>query len=535
MELRPYQQDAVAALSADIKRGLRRVCVSLPTGSGKSLVIAALCRRALAKGSRVLILAHQSELLIQNEAELLNLFPEAKTGIYCAKLNRRQFDTPIVFASRDSLGRKPLQGGHFDLILIDEAHLVNFAELKKDSTGNYAKILNAQDENVIIIGLTATPYRKKEFIYNKGKIKDKFFENLSYKITMEELTAQGFLVPYTFPSDDLQVIDADNVKVDSTGDYNILELESISITQEAVDKCIEQWSTYGYDRNLSLFFCCSRNHASVVLQSLQSMNVHAGYIDGETPSAERAQIIEDSKNGKYRALVNVNVLTTGINIRNIDCIVLLRATKSVSLWVQMLGRGARLHDTKSDFLVLDMAGNFDRFNSPDNPNLRGNFKTERKQFEKETGQAMSKECPKKVCPNCEEECHVATTKCLDCGHIFFNHFAGKSYVHMALTTTWKKIMSIKFLNHTTSKGQKDWIRVEFIVFEKGVNQKYYLFVPPYPSDARTMYLKLLAISPKNISIWGYKIPIEIEVEMGMGAKQFIKDWRPLQQAFASAG
>ena len=303
------------------------------------------------------------EILEQNEAALLAMVPGADTGIYCAGLGRKEYNRNIIFASRDSLGNSPLVCGPFDIVIIDEAHMVSTNEDTR-----YQKILSAINPKYII-GLTGTPWR-----LDNGPIwgTTGYFDDVCFNIGMDFLIEEGFLCPYKFPKPKEVIISTEGVRKTSGGDFVNRELTEISSTEEIVSKCIDTWEkTLLWDtRKCSIFFCCSLKHAAVVTEELKKRYIKPAYIDGKTNRDERKQLMIDCKMGKYEAIVNVGCLTTGVDIKIIDCIVGLRATASASLFVQMNGRGLRTFAGKKDLLILEMTDNFQRFNSLEAPLIK---------------------------------------------------------------------------------------------------------------------------------------------------------------------
>ena len=409
MLARDYQIEAVEATRLALAKH-KKVLIVAPTASGKSMMIALISRFAKEKGNRVLVLCHQSEILCQNEETLNKIAPEVKTGIFCASAGRKDTQGDVIFASRDSIAGNETKLGKFKLILIDEAHLVP----KKKST-RYQKIFSAI-ECEYYVGLSATPFRLDSGnIWGEGQ----FFETISYNISLDFLTDRGYLCPTSFPRLK-SLVDLSTVKISRvTKDYDEKDLARVTATEDVVAKSIETWESYASNRKVSLFFTCSIAHAAMVTSQLKARGYSVGYIDGSTKEKDRSELFDDAKAGKYRALVNVGVLTTGVDIPVIDCVVMLRATKSASLFVQCVGRGLRTAPDKKDLLIIDCAGNFDRFGSLSEPVLYSpkqinNHKT------KPTG-SLAPNAPTKICPSCRSKQHAGKKVCGFCGHVFINH------------------------------------------------------------------------------------------------------------------
>ena len=434
-----YQTSAVDAVALDIAAGVKRILVIAPTGSGKSVVIAEICRRALDARfvKRILVLCHQGHILKQNESTLNAICSRVSTGIYCAGEGRKDVRGKVIFASRDSLARDPFACGKFDMILCDEAHLIDL-----NRKTNYQKIIEAHEVEgqLIIVGFTGSPWRLKG-----GNIwgRDRFFEKVAYNIAMDDLVKMGRLVPYV--RDQVKTkIDVSQVPVSSTGDYKTKPLEAVSSTDEVVEGAITEWQELAADRKCSLFFCCSRDHGRLVYERIGRRIGHENvcYVDGDT--RERGFLFDEIRAGRYKVVVNVMVFAVGFDAPIIDCVAFLRATKSPALFVQAAGRALRVAPGKKDALILDFAGNFDRFGSLERPLVM------QSKLSKAVVEQADQTAPMKTCPQCQVKDYAAATKCGVCGHVFITHLS-------SLTT--KEYFDVKYVqilddNHRTYKGER---------------------------------------------------------------------------------
>jgi DNA repair protein RadD len=335
-----------------IKSNKGHPCVVMPTGSGKSHVIAALCKDALQSWpeTRILMLTHVKELIEQNAEKMRLHWPDAPMGIYSASVGKRQLGEPITFAGIQSVRDKAQQIGHVDLIIIDECHLVNH----KDE-GGYRKLiseLTAINPATRIIGYSATPYR-----LGHGLITDKpaLFDALIEPVSIEELVHKGYLSPLRSKITSAK-LDVSGVHKRG-GEYIEAELQKAVNTDKNNLAVVQEVMRLAEDRKAWLFFCAGVDHAKMVAFVLDFIHgIPAACITGDTPKAERERIIADFKAGKLRALTNANVLTTGFDYPDIDLIAMLRPTMSASLYVQMAGRGMRPKSHTDHCLVLDFAG-----------------------------------------------------------------------------------------------------------------------------------------------------------------------------------
>jgi DNA repair protein RadD len=402
MELRHYQQSAIDELMAWFDKNPNgNPCLELPTGAGKSHVIASLCKNIIQEwpDQRIVMITHVKELIEQNAQKMRQHWPNAPMGIYSASLKRRQLSEAITFAGIQSIRLRAADVGHVDLIIIDECHLVGH----KDE-GSYRKFINDLMEinpSLRVIGLTATPYRLGHgLITEKPALFDAIISPVSCSI--QRLVADGFLAPLRSKSTTAK-LSVEGVGKRG-GEYIESELQKAvdnSMTnQEVVTEIIERAG----DRRSWLIFCTGIHHSYHIRDLLIEYGIRAETITGDMPMLEREKIIRDYRSGEITALTNANVLTTGFDAPDTDLIAFLRPTISPGLYVQMAGRGMRLKSHTDHCLVLDFAGNVE-FHGPitavEPPSKKGN------------GVAPIKECPE-----CKEIVHASTKVCPVCGFEF---------------------------------------------------------------------------------------------------------------------
>jgi DNA repair protein RadD len=401
--LREYQQRTIDQLYAWFEAGGRgNPCLVLPTGSGKSHIVAALCKDALQNWpeTRVLMLTHVKELIEQNAEKMRQHWPGAPMGIYSASIGRKDLGEPITFAGIQSVRSKARELGHIDLVIIDECHLVNH----KDE-GGYRKLLaelKAINPSLRVIGLTATPYR-----LGHGLITDKpaMFDDLLTPVSIEELIFKSYLS--TLRSK------VTKAKLDTSGvhkrggEFIESELQAAVDTDDQNHAVVHEVMTLAGERKAWLFFCAGVQHAQHVAEVLRQQGVAAECVTGETPKKERERILTDFKAGRLRALTNANVLTTGFDYPDIDVVVMLRPTMSASLYVQMAGRGMRVKSHTDHCLVLDFAGVVEMHGPITNV-----------QPPKKSAGDGEGEAPVKVCDACGELVHISAMTCPACGAAF---------------------------------------------------------------------------------------------------------------------
>lgn len=341
MTLRPYQQAAEQAVLHDWENGNKKTLLVLPTGTGKTIVFAKIAEDRVRVGERVLIMAHRGELLDQAADKILK-----STGLKCAVEKAEQSCKGswyrIIVGSVQTLTRDKrlhqFAPNFFNTIIIDEAH--------HSVSDSYQHVLqHFPDANVL--GVTATPDRSD--MRNLGT----YYQNLAYEYSLPQAIKDGFLckiVAQTIPLN----IDISSVGF-SAGDYKAGELGTA--LDPYLDSIAKEMTNYCKDRKTVVFlplvetskkFCMTLNHCGF----------KAAEVNGN--SQDRAQILQDFDSGKYNVLCNSMLLTEGWDCPSVDCVIVLRATKSRSLYSQMVGRGTRLNNGKKDVLLLDFLWNTEK-------------------------------------------------------------------------------------------------------------------------------------------------------------------------------
>lgn len=399
--LRDYQQSCLSAIYSWLKENDTSPCAVLGTGLGKSVIIAQMARDVIGWNGRCLILTHSRELVGQNADTLRQLAPDIAhhIGVYSAGLKKRDTEHSVIFASIQSVYNKAEKLGAFQIVIVDESHLLNY----ESDTAMYSVFLaEAKEINPAcrLVGFTASPFRLSSGpIYGEGRL----FGGMCFETDLKEMIAAGYLAPLTTK--------ASKVKIDISelhtraGEFIPAEVEQAfdkdSITAAALDEAL----VLAADRKHWLVFASGVNHANHICEELNKRGVPSGCITGEMPTEERDRLINAFKAGELRALVSVMVLTTGINIPAVDCIVFLRATKSAGLWLQSLGRGMRPCEGKTNCLVLDYGQNAMRFGPLDEiraeEKIKGNGET-----------------PCKICKECQEVIPISVMVCPACGFEF---------------------------------------------------------------------------------------------------------------------
>jgi hypothetical protein len=314
--------------------------------SGKTPVMATICRDAVEKwNGRVLILAHVKELLQQTADTLRCVAPDLEIGVYSAGLKSRDTRDPIIVAGIQSVYKRACELDAFDLAIVDESHMI-----PPDGEGMYRQFLadaRVVNPHIRVIGLTATPYRLKGGLICKP---DHFLNHVCYEIGVKELILQGYLCPLKSKAGKSKA-NLSSLHIRS-GEFIASEVEKAMDNHSLVQSACEEIVELTGDRNSVLIFASSVSHGRHIARAIARFSgQECGFVCGETPGLERESLLQRFKAGELKYLANVNVLTTGFDAPIIDCVVMLRPTNSPGLYYQMVGRGFRLHPGKADCLA----------------------------------------------------------------------------------------------------------------------------------------------------------------------------------------
>lgn len=428
IQTRDYQEAAIEALFRYLDTNEGNPIVALPTGTGKSVVIAEFVRRALDRYPwlRVASLTHVKELIEQNVKTLLRLWPSAPVGVYSAGLNRKEAQFPITFAGIASAVNAAQEFGFVHIVLIDEAHLVS----PKEGTMYQAFLgtLRTINPALRVIGFTATHYRLGQGLLTEagGLFTDTCFD-LTERESFNWLLNQGYLAPLV-PKRTVSELDVENVRT-SGGEFVQKDLQQAVDQQRVTQPILEETIKLAANRSHWLVFASGINHALHIRDMLESLGVPATCVHSKMTTSERDRNIAEFKAGHYAAMVNNGILTTGFDFPAIDLIVMLRPTQSPSLWVQMLGRGTRpvyapgydlstkegrvaaiQAGPKLNCLVLDFAGNTRRLGPINDPVIP-----------QKKGKKRGAPPPVKCCEVCGTYNHASVRFCTFCQGEFPKH------------------------------------------------------------------------------------------------------------------
>ena len=340
-DLRPYQQEALDAIVAAEGRGIRRPLLALPTGTGKTVVFAHLIQQ---RGGRSLVLVHRDELIWQAAEKLEIIAPDLELGI--VKAAKDEVGAACVLASVQTLSRETrlarLSRG-FQTVIVDEAHH-GVAE-------TYRRILavvgSFEANGPLTVGVTATPRRGDQVGLNA------VFQEIVYQKTILEMILAGYLADVRGVQVGLHV---DFRRLHTrAGDFLDSELEDLLLDADAPEHICKAYREHALGRK-ALLFTPTVSMAMVMATALRHDGVSAEMLCGETPLDERRAILQRLKSGETKVICNCAVLTEGFDEPSVDSIIIMRPTKSPTLYTQMIGRGTRLFPGKDDCLVLDLVG-----------------------------------------------------------------------------------------------------------------------------------------------------------------------------------
>jgi ATP-dependent helicase IRC3 len=342
LTLRPYQAEAIDAVLAARRRGVRRLLVCLPTGAGKTVIFSRLAQLAQ---RQVLVLAHREELLFQAREKLEHALGGAAVVAIERGSERGAPDAKVLVCSIRSLHEARLaevmRRRQLGLVIYDECH-----HAAAQDNLRVLRQLGAfePDFGGTLLGFTATTTR------GDGKGLDEVFEQIVYARSLPELIDDGYLAPLR----GFRISTAADLTRLSAGglDFREEELaEAVDIEERnaLVARSIQELAR---DRR-TIVFAVTVNHARHLAYSLNALGVPAGLVHGAMPSSERAGALADFRAGKLRVMCNVAVLTEGFDDPGVSCIAMARPTRSEGLYAQCVGRGTRLHPDKQDCLILD--------------------------------------------------------------------------------------------------------------------------------------------------------------------------------------
>lgn len=390
MKLRPYQEQAIEQLRMQFKKSKKKVILCAPTGAGKTVIFSAMTQAAAQLKKNVLIVTDRIELLTQSGGALhalgikpkeikANKKPDLSEGVYTAMVETlaRRISSPEYLAWFQAL----------DLIIFDEAHKQPFN-----------KLFEYIAEKTYVIGATATPYREG----NQQSLSD-FYQAIVEVVKISELIEQGYLAK---PRSYGVKIDMSQVKT-TAGDYDLQQQADLYQSRKVYVGVVENYKKI-CDGKKTLAFAPTIASSQELQTEFKRKGYDCRHLDSNMATAERAEILKWYNDTPNAILCNVGILTTGFDAPTTQCVILYRATKSLPLFLQMVGRGARVTENKKEFFVLDFGNNIHEFKFWENDR---EWSLEKKV--KREGSA-----PVKECPSCSALLFASAKTCSECGHVF---------------------------------------------------------------------------------------------------------------------
>lgn len=392
--------------------------VGMPTGTGKAFSIAYFMQNALRSfpNQRFLNVTHVKELVDQNYKELIGIWPEAPAGVYSAGLKRKDTRQSIIFCGIASIHKNIHAFGRVDILIVDECHLISPRD-----TSMYMKViaeLKKINPYLRVMGFTATPWREGQgHLTEGGGIFSDMIIDLTDMDSFNRFVREGYLVP-PVSKPTKTILNVDGVKLVG-GDFNEKQLQLAVNKDKITFAALQETLQYAQDRRSWIVFASGLEHCEKIREMLTYLGVSCRVVHSKMSDGERDENIRAWKNYEFTAIINMGILTTGVNHPGLDLIVMLRPTMSSKLWVQMLGRGTRPFFVKEGFdlttilgrlasiaasskqncLVMDFAGNIKRcgpINDPIIPKKKG---------------ASKGEAPIKICDACGMYNHISARYC----------------------------------------------------------------------------------------------------------------------------
>ena len=486
-ELRPYQHDAEQQARLALARGLRRVCLYLPTGGGKTLTATSIITKAVAKGRKVVFLANRKQLVQQTSAVFSHY--GIAHGILQAE-NTRSLDAKVIIGSIDTVHVRglPLDVG---LLIIDEAHGVAGSQKCRQLMAKY----NA----VPVVGLSATPFAAGMAKCYQD-IGGPLFEELVVGATIRDLIADGYLVDcdiYAPSVPDLAKVRSAK-GIDGLLDYNQSDLETATDKPELIGDIVDHWRKLAAGKQ-TVVFACSIAHSKHIVEQFQAAGVAAEHIDYRANDDERTAILRRFERKETTVLSNVGLLAEGWDCPATEVMILARPTRSLTRFVQMVGRVLRPANGKKRALLLDHSGSTARLGHPcdDLPLVLDDGKPKSSAGKQ---QAERRESLPKPCPACKFMRPAGVHTCPKCGFAPERQSNVETIAGELVKVVRKKQQPIKkeagqhvysqLLGYAVSRGFKaGWAYLMYAVFFEGKHPNGLRQVPATPSPEILGWIK----------------------------------------------
>lgn len=340
LQLRPYQQRAIAEISESLSKG-QRTLFQLPTGGGKTIVSAEAADQAIKQGHQVLFMAHRREL-IEQAADKIGRYSNCPVGVIQGGI-KPDYDAPLQVASGQSLINR-LDKISPSLIIADEAH--------HSINGCQKQILDHYSKSSLL-GVTATPRRLDRLPF------DSHYDVLIKGPTVKRLISDGYLCDY-------QLYAASELMKEGGmrgGDYDAADLAEANDAIKLSGNLLETYNQYCPNASC-IVFAINVDHSMAIADQYNSAGIPASHLDGNTPKSVRKQVLQQFAAGEIKIVSNVNLFDEGFDLPSLDAVQIARPTKSLTKWLQMLGRALRPAPGKSHAVFLDHTTNHQRLGTP---------------------------------------------------------------------------------------------------------------------------------------------------------------------------
>lgn len=382
--LRKYQIETIEAFEQSDEKN---ILLQMPTGAGKTFTFTEIAKRFfITEVKKVLIVVHRNELLTQAKNSL-----GEKCFLIADGVKEIPHNYDYYVGMVETVKRRTSKLPKFGLVIIDEAHIANFNKLPY-----------FEDIDTKVLGVTATPIGTKPL--------SNIFEKMIMPIDIATLIEQNYLLDSKVYGAASDLVAVQKFKTKG-GDFDTQQLDNFYSSEKMVSNLIKAYNDYSFDQK-SLIFNVNINHNNCVYNALNHLGLNVYRIDGETPLNERKDILNRFKNESDAIICNVGVLTTGFDEPSVKTIFLNRATKSLALYLQMIGRGSRLYEGKEVFTIVDLGKNTGRFG------FYSEYRDWQTIFTKGTESDGNGVAPTKECPECGFIQHTRKLNCDGCGFSF---------------------------------------------------------------------------------------------------------------------
>jgi DNA repair protein RadD len=451
MKPRWYQTEAAdALLKSVLESSDNHPIAAVPTGAGKTIIMCLFIDAYLSlhPSNHILVLSHVKEILTQDHDALTDYFDGHTIGLWSSGLHSKDIRT-ITVAGIQSVWRCPDRFAHFDIVIIDECHLVTVRQ-----SGMYREFLSNLSVNYV--GLTATHFRLGHGYIHEGE--GALFNLLPYDLSSTDnfnrLVDEGFLTNLIAKGTEMKM-NTEGLAMRG-GDFAVKGMSKRFDRETVTNLAVKELVKFGEKYKKWLIFAIDIKHAEHITEALNSHGIKAACVHSRMEQ-DRDEVIRDFKRDRYRAVVNVDILTTGFDVPSIDLIGMLRPTKSPVLHVQSLGRGLRVSPGKDHCLVLDFAGNTQRLGPINDVTVK------KKEKGNGDGQPMAKECP-----DCKVLHHISVRVCDVCGHEFefktslTEHSSDAEVVRRNQEPAWFSVKKVVCYRHSKN-GKPDSVRVRYVL------------------------------------------------------------------------